>query len=144
MGTIYRSAQLAVTADAAWDFLDRYTRAEVHVFSMCVSERQEGEFRVVTLADGQEVWERNVTVDPVRRRAAYTIPGHRGAEHHHAEMRIDVDQEGRVVLVWVTDYLPHRLAEERAASYDDLFAELVAATNAHGALETRTSDHHGS
>lgn len=133
MSSIHLTAELAVPADVAWDFIDRYTRAEVHVFSACVAERAEGEFRVVTLADGQEIWERNVTVDPVRRRAAYTVPGHRGAEHHHAEMRIDVDQEGRVILVWTTDYLPHHLADEAAASYDGLFAELVAATNAHGA-----------
>jgi hypothetical protein len=99
---------------------------------MCRSERPEGEYRAVTLHDGQEIWERNVTVDPVHRRASYTVTGLNGAEHHHAEMRVDVDGEGRTHLVWVTDYLPHHLAEERAESYDVLFAELVAAVETWG------------
>ncbi|WP_405536159.1 hypothetical protein OG787_22110 [Streptomyces sp. NBC_00075] len=132
MSSIYRSAELDVSADTAWDFIERYTRSEVHVFSLCVAERQEGEYRVVTLADGREIWERNVTVDPVHRRATYTVPGLNGAEHHHAEMRVEVDRHAGAHLIWVTDYLPHEIAEERAASYDALFAELVAAVNAHG------------
>ncbi|ROO87455.1 polyketide cyclase/dehydrase/lipid transport protein [Actinocorallia herbida] len=129
MGSIHRSAHLDVTADEAWDFLDRYTRSEVHVFSMCRAERQEGEYRVVTLHDGTELWERNVTVDPERRRATYTVPGLNGAEHHHAEMRIEAEANGRTRLIWVTDLLPDHLAEDRADTYDTLFAELVTAIN---------------
>jgi hypothetical protein len=41
-----------------------------------------------------------------------------------------------VTLVWVTDYLPHELAQERAAGYAALFAELVAAVNEHGKAAT--------
>lgn len=133
MGSIHFTAKLDVPADVAWDFLERYTRSEVHVFSSCVAERQEGEYRVVTLADGNEVWERNVTVDPVNRRASYTISGLNGAEHHHAEMRVDVGSGDAVTLVWVTDYLPHELADQRAAGYAVLFDELVAGVLAHGA-----------
>ncbi|MGX9889353.1 SRPBCC family protein [Streptomyces sp. NPDC002276] len=132
MSSIYRSADLDVSADTAWDFIERYTRSEVHVFSLCRAERQEGEYRVVTLADGREIWERNVSVDPVHRRAAYTVRGLNGAEHHQAEMRVEVDHRERARLIWVTDYLPHEIAEQRAASYDTLFAELVAAVNSHG------------
>ncbi|MGW1713783.1 hypothetical protein [Streptomyces sp. NPDC002156] len=139
MSSIYRSAELDVPADTAWDFIERYTRSEVHVFSLCVAERQEGEYRVVTLADGQEIWERNISVDPVHRRATYTVPGLNGAEHHHAEMRVEVDRHASAHLIWVTDYLPHKIAEQRAASYDALFAELVAAVNAHGGVAVAPS-----
>ena len=132
MASIYHAVQLDAPADAAWDFLDRYTRAEVHVFSACVAERCEGEYRVVTLTDGQEIWERNVTVDPVRRRASYTVLGLNDVAHHHAEMRIDVDRDGSVTLVWVTDFLPHEIAGQYAANYAALFDELVAAATAHG------------
>jgi hypothetical protein len=132
MGSIYHAALLAVPADVAWDYLDRFTRAEVSPFSASDAGRREGEYRVVTMPGGQEIWERNVTVDPVRRRTSYTIAGLNGAEHHHAEMRVDVGADGAVTLVWVTDYLPHVLAEQRAAGYAALFDELVAAVNAHG------------
>ena len=132
MGSIYCAARLDVPADVAWDYLDRFTRAEVLPFSSSVAGRREGEYRVVTMPGGQEIWERNVSVDPVRRRTSYTIQGLNGAEHHHAEMRVDVDSDGTVTLVWVTDYLPHELAEQRAPGYAVLFDELVAAVNAHG------------
>lgn len=132
MASIYHAVQLDVSADAAWDFLDRYTRSEVHVFSVCVAERSEGECRVVTLADGQEIWERNVTVDPAHRRASYTVLGLDGVEHHQAEMRIELDRDGSVTLIWVTDFLPHEIAGQYAENYAALFDELVAAVAAHG------------
>jgi hypothetical protein len=132
MGSIYHSARLDVPADVAWDYLDRFTRAEVIPFSASAAARREGEYRVVTMPGGHEIRERNVTVDPVRRRTSYTIADLNRAEHHHAEMRVDVDAVGAVTLVWVTDYLPHELAQQRAAGYAVLFDELVAAVNAHG------------
>jgi hypothetical protein len=103
----------------------------VHVFSACVAERQEGEYRVVTLPGGEEVWERNLTVDPVRRRASYTVPELSDAEYHHAEMRVDVIGDNAARLIWVTDYLPHELAEQRAEMYQAMFDELVAAVTGH-------------
>jgi len=132
VGSIYCAARLDVPADVAWDYLDRFTRAEVLPFSSSAAGRREGEYRVVTMPGGQEIWERNVSVDPVRRRTSYTIQGLNGAEHHHAEMRVDVGTDDTVTLVWVTDYLPHELAEQRAPGYAVLFDELVAAVNAHG------------
>ncbi|MCD4533045.1 hypothetical protein LRP67_02990 [Nocardioides sp. cx-169] len=131
MASIHHRAPLEVSADTAWDFLECYARASVHVFSSCVGERLVDDFRVVTLGDGTEIWERNVTVDPVHRRASYTTPGLHDAEHHHAEMRIEEGADGVAHLVWVTDYLPHSLAEDRAPVYEGLFGDLLAAVNGH-------------
>ncbi|AEB45242.1 MULTISPECIES: hypothetical protein [Micromonospora] len=131
MGTIHHEATLTVPADVAWDFLDRYTRAEVHIFSACVGERQQDDHRVVTLIDGTELWERNVTVDPQRRRAVYAIPGFPGAEHHQAEMRVLTDDNGTATLLWTTDILPHSLAAHLSDTYAVMFSELLAAVNGH-------------
>lgn len=131
MGSIYLAAPIDVPADVAWDYLDRFTRAEVLPFSSSAAGRREGEYRVITMPGGQEIRERIVTVDPVRRRSSYTITGLNDSEHHHAEMRVDTGGDGTVTLVWVTDYLPHELAEQRADGYAALFGELVAAVNAH-------------
>jgi hypothetical protein len=117
----------------AAEFLERFAAAEVHVFSLSHGERLVGDDRIVTLADGSELVERNVTVDPARRRVVYTVPGLSGAEHHQAEMRIDLDEQGAVTLVWTIDFLPHRLADERGELYDRLFAELIAAARAYAA-----------
>jgi hypothetical protein len=132
VASIYRVATLEVSPEVAGDYLERFAYARAHVFSMATGERMEGDARIVTQADGSEIVELNVTVDPVRRRVAYTVPGLNGAEHHHAEMRVDVDADGSARLSWTIDYLPHHLAEEREELYDGLFAELLAAVNSHG------------
>lgn len=132
MATIYHTGLVEVPAAVAWDFLDRYTRSEVHVFSACTAERQEGEWRVVTLGDGSEVRERNVTVDPVRMRAVYTVPGLAGAEHHQAEMRVVPNADGSATVEWCTDIVPDQLAELLRPAYASMFGELVDAVNRHG------------
>lgn len=131
MASIHHVEELDVSVEVAWDFLERYARAEAHVFSLSVAERMVDDVRVITLADGSEIWERNVTLDPVRRRTVYTMTGLHGSQHHQAEMRIEQTPEGAARIVWVTDYLPHEIADERAPGYLSLFAELVAALNAH-------------
>jgi hypothetical protein len=130
MGCIYKSAPLSVPADAAWRVIDRYTRSEVHIFSMSAGERQEGDYRVVTMPDGAEVRELNISVDPQLRRAAYTIPQVPGAEHHHAVMQIVEDGAGHATLLWVTDIRPDKVATAMAPLYDGLFEELKAAVEA--------------
>jgi hypothetical protein len=135
MGSIHLEAKVDVPADIAWDYVDRFTRAEVLPFSSSVAGRREGEYRVITMPGGYEVKERIVTVDPGHRRMSYTIQGLGDAEHHHAEMRVDAGAGDTVTLVWLTDYLPHELAEQRAAGYAVLFDELVAAVNAHGGAD---------
>ncbi|HET6950203.1 MAG TPA: SRPBCC family protein [Acidimicrobiales bacterium] len=131
MASIHHASSVRVPAAVAWDFLDRYTRSEVHVFSACVSERQEGDWRVVTLGDGSEVRERNVTVDAERMRAVYTVPGLLGAEHHQAEMRVVRHDDGGATLVWSTDILPDELADVLREPYGAMFGELVDAVNRH-------------
>ncbi|MCD4524249.1 SRPBCC family protein [Nocardioides sp. cx-173] len=135
MAGITHSERLSVPPSAAWGFVERYTRSEVHIFSSCVGERQDGEYRIVTLADGSEVAERNVTVDPERMRAVYTVPGLLGAEHHHAEMRILEDTDGGATLTWTIDVLPHELADRLGDTYAVLFGELVEAVNARATVD---------
>jgi hypothetical protein len=131
MATILHSAAVQVPADVAWDFLDRYTRAEVHVFSACVREFQDGDDRVVVLADGTEIREHNITVDPQRRRAVYTVTESLGLQHHQAEMRVVDGDDRPAVLEWCTDLLPNDTAEMFREFYALMFQELLAAVNGH-------------
>jgi hypothetical protein len=131
LATVYLSGPLKVPADVAWDFIDRYTRAEVHIFSVCAGEHQDDDTRVVVLHDGSEVRERNVTVDDIRRRAVYTVPGLPGVEHHQAEMRVVEDPDGTVILEWSTDVLPDPYADALWEVYPSMFEEMVAAVNSH-------------
>jgi hypothetical protein len=130
MGSIVREADLGVSAEAAWEVLDRYTRSELHVFSSCYAEHAVGDCRVVTNAqDGTLIHERNVTIDPARMRAVYTVVDYPGAEHHQAEMRVVPGSPAR--LVWTTDLLPDALAEQMAPYYDLMFEELRAVVDAY-------------
>jgi hypothetical protein len=131
LATVYYCATLTVPAAVAWDFVDRYTRSEVHVFSVCAREYQDGDTRVVQLEDGTEVRERNVTVDSHRMRAVYTVPGLPGVEHHQAEMRVIEDPRGLARLEWCTDVLPQEYAEQLPDVYGPMFEELLAAVNGH-------------
>lgn len=131
MATVYYSATLGVPARVAWDFIDRYTRSEVHIFSVCTREYQDGDTRVVELGDGSEVRERNVAVDSERMRAVYTVPGLPGVEHHQAEMRVVQEPGGIARLEWCTDVLPHEYAEQLRGVYGPMFDELVAGVNRH-------------
>lgn len=133
MACIYLSARLNVSADDAWSVIERYTRSEVHIFSsMSVAERREGDYRVVTTPDGGEVWELNVSIDPALRRAAYTIPGIPGAEHHHAVMQVLEGTDGVPILLWVTDIRPDPVAAAMAPMYQGLFEELKLAVESGG------------
>lgn len=133
LASVFFSAELDVPAGVAWDFVHRYSRGEVHAFSVCASERLEGDTRVVTLGDGTEILERNVTVDPARMRAVYTVPGLPGIEHHQAEMRVVEQPGGAVMLEWCTDVLPNEYADALRGAYGPMFDELVAAVNGHTA-----------
>lgn len=128
--SIHYSAFLSVAPEVAWDLVESYTRSEVHIFSVCVAERQEEGSRVVVLSDGSEVRELNVTVDPLRMRAVYTVPALAGVDHHQAEMRV-TPEAGGARLEWCTDVLPHEYADRVRDVYDAMFTELVVAAERH-------------
>lgn len=72
--------------------------------------------RVVTFVGGGRVREVVVDLDDVRRRLAYTaVEGPLGASHHAATMEIHPGDAGGSRVVWVTDVLPHHLADPVAA-----------------------------
>jgi hypothetical protein len=130
MATIYQTAELDVPADVAWEWLDRYTRSECHFFDACTDERQEGDYRVVTTIDGQEIWELNVAVDPAHRRASYTIPGLSGSTHHHASMQVFDDGDDTSTLVWVVDMVPDDVIDDEARRrYRELLDDMVKVVN---------------
>jgi hypothetical protein len=126
MASIYKTAKLSITPEQAWDFVDKFTRSEVHVFSGAASERQEGDYRVVTDLEGNEVWELGVAVDPEHRRAAYTVPNLFGATFHAASMQVLENDGDGCTIVWITDVLPDTFAEEYGEFYVGLFDDLVS------------------
>ncbi len=108
--------EIVIEADAAhvWDVIrDVGTVHERLLPGRVAGTRLEGDQRVLTFPDGREVREVIVDVDDQRRRLAYAVLGgdSLGLTHHHASLQVLPDRAGRCCLVWITDLLPHHLAD---------------------------------
>lgn len=131
MASIFKSADLNVSADAAWAVVERFMRADIRVFSFIEEIRIDGDVRTVVSVGGTlEQPERNVTVDADRRYASYTLlasPFWTG-EFHHASMRVIDTGDGRCRFEWITDVAPDTWkAKLEADGYiDTLWSDLVA------------------
>ena len=81
-----------------------------------VDGRPTDDGRVVTFASGTVAVERTVSLDPDRRRYAYTVVASpMGAEHHHATFEVVPTGPASCELRWTTDVLPDALAPHVAA-----------------------------
>lgn len=138
MATMYYSKKLNVAADAGWSVIERYSRAESHLFQAAEKERMEvvsettaerpaGTYRVVTVAGtGDEIYELDVSVDNEHRRLAYTVPGLFGAVHHHASMQVVPIDESTSELIYITDVLPDSFAEQFGEFYEANFHDMAS------------------
>lgn len=130
MGIVMKSAQLSVSADAAWEVVELFMRGEIRVFSFVEAIRTEGPLRTVISRGGSlEQPELNITVDPEHRYASYALlesPYWTGS-FHHASMRVFDTGDGRSRFEWITDVAPDWWAlEEFGGEYmDTLWSELV-------------------
>lgn len=139
MAVMYYSKKVDVDADSAWSVIERYTRAESHLFEAAAGARMEtvpeatperpaGTYRVVTVKEtGDEIYELDVSVDNEHRRLAYTVPGLFGAVHHHASMQVFPIDDKTSELVYITDVLPDSFADQFGDFYRANFEDLAAA-----------------
>ena len=124
MPIIFKSANLKVSAAAAWEVVERYMRNDVHVFSTAERQRMEGPWRIVTSA-GVEYRELNLTIDPEHMFASYTVPNVFDSTFHHASMRVFDAGDGGCRFEWITDVDSDTYQVDHADLYDVLWADLV-------------------
>lgn len=78
-----------------------------------VDTHLEGDTRILTFPNGGVVRELIVAIDDDARRLAYAVvEGRMPLVHHHASFQVFTEGTSRSRLVWITDVLPHALAEE--------------------------------
>lgn len=79
-----------------------------------VDSRLEGDARVLTLENDQEIRELIVDVDDEACRLAYAVVagGRMPITYHHASFQVVAEGPGRSRVVWITDVLPHSLAAQ--------------------------------
>lgn len=87
--------------------------------------RIEGDTRVLTMPDGTEVRELILGVDHETRRLAYAVTGGQRLplSYHHASFQV-FDHGAGSRLVWITDVLPHAMAEPVRARVERGIAEM--------------------
>ncbi|HYN97371.1 MAG TPA: SRPBCC family protein [Pilimelia sp.] len=113
MATVCVEATVNAPAQRVWDAVADVGAVHRRLLPGRVADaRIEGDVRILTMPDGAQVRELILAIDSTIRRMAYTVTeGHRlPLTYHHAAFQV-VDEGARCRLVWLTDVLPHAMAD---------------------------------
>ena len=119
MASIHQDIRIDVPPDQVWDALRDvgalHTRLVVGFVLEC---KLEGEMRHLRFANGLQASERIISVDPERRRVAWSATGAR-LSHHNASAQVFDEGARRSRVVWIADLLPHDMAPAVATMIDE-------------------------
>ena len=114
MASIHKEIVIEVAPEKVWAAVRDV--GAVHrrlVPGYAVDTHLDGDFRILTMPNGDVVRELIVDIDDERRRLAYAVIETRmPLVHHHASFQVFAEGENRSRLVWITDALPNTLATE--------------------------------
>ena len=106
MASIHREIVIARPPAEVWDALADVGALHTRLVRGFVTDcRLEPGARVVTFANGLVARELIVSVDPERRRVAWSVVGGR-LSHHNASAQAFADGDGACRIVWIADFLP--------------------------------------
>ena len=119
MATIRRTIPIARPAAEVWDAVaDAGAIHERLARGFVIDTQVDGDLRTVTFEGGVVATELLVSVDPERRRLAYSvIDSPLGMQHHHATFEV-VDAGDGCRLEWVVDVSPDSAAPALEAMVD--------------------------
>jgi Polyketide cyclase / dehydrase and lipid transport len=113
MATVCVEATVDVPAQRVWEAVADVGAVHRRLLPGRVADAQiEGDVRILTMPDGARVRELILAIDHTIRRMAYTVTeGQRlPLTYHHAAFQV-FDEGDRSRLVWLTDVLPHAMAD---------------------------------
>ncbi|WP_030434606.1 SRPBCC family protein [Actinoplanes subtropicus] len=113
MATVCIETIIDVPAQQVWDVVADVGAVHHRLLPARVAAaRIEGDVRILTMPDGAQVRELILAVDHAIRRMAYAvIEGQRlPLTYHHAAFQV-FEEGDRSRLVWLTDVLPHAMAD---------------------------------
>ena len=115
MASVHREIVIERPVDDVWDALADVGALHTRLVRGFVTDcRLEPGARVVTFANGLVARELIVSVDPARRRVAWSVVGGR-LSHHNASAQAFAEGDGACRVVWVADCLPDEHAGAIAA-----------------------------
>jgi hypothetical protein len=131
MASIRKELSLAANAAEVWDALRDVGEVHRRVARGFVKDcRAEGDWRVVTFANGLVAKELIVDVDDRARRLVWSARTER-LRHHNASVQVFDEVPGRCRLVWIADVLPHEAAAMVGAMMDQAVACMRETLAAH-------------
>lgn len=109
MASIHKEILIEASPEKAWSAIRDVGAVHRRLApGFVIDVRLEGDFRVVTFANGAVVRELIVDIDDEARRFVYAAVGGR-ATHHNASMQVFAEGEEHSRLVWITDVLPNEV-----------------------------------
>ena len=109
MASIHKELEINAPAEDVWDAVRDIGAVHTRLARQFVIDTQlDGDSRLVTFANGEDVRERIVTMDDHARRLVYAVVDWR-TTHHNASFQVVPGDTG-CRLVWITDLLPDSLA----------------------------------
>jgi carbon monoxide dehydrogenase subunit G len=110
MASIHEEVLVNVSPAQVWDAMRDVGQIHVRLVPGFVIDcRLDGEVRTVTFGNGMVVREPIVDVDEKRRRVSWAAVGEQFA-HYNASLQV-FDEGEKSRIVWISDFLPHALAE---------------------------------
>ena len=110
MASIHRSIPIHVPAQQVWAALEDVGALHTRLVPGFVTDcTLEGDVRQVSFANGMQVSERIIDVDPQRMRVVWSAAGGR-LSHHNASAQVVPTGEHHCEVIWVADLLPHAMA----------------------------------
>ena len=108
MASIHQEISIEAPAERVWDAVRDVGAIHERLAPGFVTDtvlEDGGVARVVTFANGLVARELIVSVDPERRRVAWSVVGGR-LSHHNASAQAFADGDGACRIVWIADFLP--------------------------------------
>ena len=118
MASIRKEFEINASPEAVWDAMrDVGTLHQRLVPGFVVDCKMDGAgARIVTFGNGLIAREVIVDVDDKGRRVVWTIPEGR-LQHYHASSQV-LEKNGKAVVVWIADFLPHEAKPQVAGMID--------------------------
>jgi uncharacterized protein YndB with AHSA1/START domain len=128
MATVAVEAIVNAPAQQVWEAIADVGAVHRRLLPGRVADaRVDGDVRILTMPDGAQIHELILAVDHGIRRMAYSVTaGQRlPLTYHHAAFQV-FDQGDRSRIVWLTDVLPHAMADLVRARVERGISEMVA------------------
>lgn len=130
MATYVKTARVQAPVAAVWEAIADVGNVP-RLTGMITESRMEGDTRYCTLAQGGELRETVLSVDPALRRVAYRIHTSPFPIEEHASSMVVTEDDGAARVTWTTDFTPDSAMAVFAEAADAMFADLVERLSAH-------------